>query len=269
MKTFILCFSVLLSAFSYSATGQATSAEQEIRALINDYVQKVDGMKNVQDAKNITQLFTPGFKSIRTDFLVDGTYKGQSIDGEQVFERLNSFASNIDQDVDLRLENINFLKVLGNKTAVVNYTVNFTLFNKKEELVSGSQNITSTIVNTDNGWKIANSHISEVRENIKKSMCNYEVFAKDQNAALLKVNVPAGSTFNTEFLDVELEETGSNSFIVSTDQGELMWENNKLTMPETGSNVMKNVTVSNRMALYGELVKHFFPEQCASVQLIK
>jgi len=258
---------LLLSTATLLSTSAQGTDEAEVRAVIEGLVKAVDNVHGLQDAKALNSFFTPSYQGIRTDYLPDGSTKGQTIDLEAMDTRVGGFARDIDQDVDYKLDKINFLKILNGQTAVVNYNATFSLSNKGNLVYSGASNVTSKLVKTDTGWKIASSHTAEVRDNVQQYVCNYELYTKGEGEALIKVIYPAGTNFETEFIDVAIENLQDKRFLVKTDQGDqFKWTNGKLELPNPATNMTASLTANNEIAVYNELVKHYFPQHCNGAQ---
>lgn len=258
---------MLLSAAGFLSAGAQSNDEAEVREVIEGLVKAVDNLHGLQDARALTSFFTPNYQGIRTDYLPDGSTRGQTVDLETMGTRVGGFARDIDQNVDYKLDQINFLKILSGQTAVVNYNATFSLSNKGKVVYSGASNVTSKLVKTDQGWKIASSHTAEVRENIQQYICNYELYTKSEGEALLKVVYPAGTNFQTEFIDVKIENLQDKRFLVKTDRGDqFKWTNGKLELPNPATNMTASLTAGNEIAVYNELVKHYFPQHCSEAQ---
>lgn len=265
MKKLLLFIPFCLLMLTGTAQESSTKDDEaQIRTLINKVIDLVDGLSSPSQAKELLSYYTPNYTAIRTDYLVDGTYKSNTTSQENMSTRLNRFATNIDQRVEYKLDNIHYLKVLG-KTAVANYSVNFSTYNKSEKLIGGTQIITARLVKTDSGWKTQSAHVTEVRDDIQRSVCNYEVFTKDKNNYLLQVHYPAGTFFMQDYLNIKFTETGSAAATVTTDQGEFRWESNKLYLPKEGGG-NQVINAGNRETVMAELVKYYYPNQCATVQ---
>jgi|GEM_PF-3011591 len=265
MKKLLLSIPFCLLLISGAAQeGSSAEDEAQIRALINEIVDLVDGLSSPVEAKQLYAYYTPNYTAIRTDYLIDGTFKSSSIDEETFKMRVTPFSTDIDQRVEYKLDNIHYLKVLG-KTAIANYTANFSTYNKSDKLVGGTQVITARLVKTDSGWKIQSTHVAEVRDDMQRALCNYEVFAKDKNNYLLQVYYPAGTFFQQDHLNIKFTETGTAAATITTDQNEFRWESQKLYLPkENGGNQIINA--GNRETVMAELVKYYYPNQCATVQ---
>ena len=258
---------MLLSTAGFLTVEAQSDDEAKVRAVIEGFVRAVDNLQGLQNARALNNFFTPSYQGIRTDYLPDGSTNSQSIDLEAVGTRVGGFARDIDQNVDFKLDKINFLKILGGQTAVVNYNTTFSLSNKGKVVYSGASNVTSKLVKTDTGWKIASTHTAEVRENIQQYVCNYELYTKSEEEALIKVIYPAGTNFQTEFIDVTIENLQDKRFLVKTDRGDqFKWTNGKLELPNPATNMTTSLTAGNQIAVYNELVKHYFPQNCPDAQ---
>lgn len=267
MKKLLLFIPFCLLMITGTAQESSTmDDEAQIRTLINEVIDLVDGLSSPSQAKELLSYYTPNYNAIRTDYLVDGTYKSSATSQENMGLRLSRFATNTGQRVEYKLDKIHYLKVLGN-TSVANYSVNYSTYNKSDKLVSGTQIITARLVKTDSGWKIQSAHIAEIRDDIQRSVCNYEVFTKDKNNYLLQVHYPAGAFFMQDYLNVKFTETGSAAATVTTDQGEFRWESKKLYLPKEGSG-NRIINAGNRETVMAELVQYYYPNQCATVQKV-
>jgi len=246
---------------------QAQDDEQQIRSLLQEVSQLASNIKTPQDVQKLKSYYTPNYSAIRTDYLVDGSHSSTSTTMEGVGSRLSGVSTDIDQTLEYKIDQISYLKVLGN-TAVVNYTAPFSLSNKGEVVFGGTQVITARLVKTDTGWKISSSTVAEVRDNIQKYVCNYELYSKDASTALLKVQYPTGTAFATEFADITIEDIGNKSFIVKiNNRDQFRWDNGKLELPGREGAPTKMITAGTRTAVYSELIKYYFPQQCPDAKL--
>ena len=262
--TLTSAFLLLLASVT---TLRAQSDEQQIRDLLHEVSALVSNIRTPQDLQRLRNFYTPNYTAIRTDYLVDGSHSSTTVSMESIGDRLRGVSTDIDQRVEYKIDDINYIKVLGN-TAVVNYVAPFSIINKGEVVFSGAQVITARLVRTDTGWKIASSTVAEVRDNIQKYVCNYQLYSKDASTALLKISYPTGMAFETEFADVSFEDIGSKNFIVKVNNhDQFRWDNGKLELPGRDGMPMKTVTAGTRTAVYSELIKHYFPQHCPDANL--
>ena len=245
------------------------SEEQAIENVVKEMAETVDNLKTNLDAQRYLGYFTPSYQAMRSDYLVDGSASHHTVTLETMKRRLQSFAMDINQSVDYKVDKINYVQVLG-KTAIVNFTAKFSITDGGKLVFGGVQNVTQTMVNTDLGWKVSRSHITEVRDNMQKYTCKYELYSKGKDEALLQVHYPAGNTFQTEYIDVIVEETGSKNYQIQTSRGDqLSWQNGRLYLPDPNSNMTKTVAVTGITGVYSELVKYYHPDQCSDAEMSK
>ena len=244
----------------------AQDDEAQIRQLLHDLANSVNSAQTLQDAKNIRNFFTPAYTAIRTDFLPDGSTKSQNVTLDVMGTRISGFVSDVDQKVEYKLGNINFLKILGN-TAVANYNADFSISNKGDLVYSGSSNTTSKLVKTDSGWKIASATTAEVRDNVQRYVCNYELFKKDNTSSLIKVTYPAGTNFQTEYINVDIQNIQDSRYIVKTDKGDQFdWVNGKIDLPNPETGMTQSLTAANEIGVYNQLVTHYYPHHCSGAE---
>ncbi len=267
MKIFSYLFPILFIAIAGPSLAQ--EAEQEIRQIIQQRAKHINSMRNPLDVKEYMDIFTPTYTAMRSDYLVDGTVNHSTVTKESMQNRINSYALNEKNPLSYTLDKINFINVLGT-TAVANYTGNFEVRSNGAVTLGGFQNVTSTFVKTNQGWKISRSHITEVRTTMQQYTCKFQMFTQNKESFMAKVSYPIGSSFETDFLEVDLDDMGGNNYMLNTSKGDqFAWENGTLKIPNAKTGVIRSAVATSPPAVFRELIKYYFPQNCPEAELEK
>ena len=98
-------------------------------------------------------------------------------------------------------------------------------FDTDEELFGGREIVTAHMKKTGAGWQIRDLYATEIRNDIRKYICPYEVFQKNTNEMVITVKYPNGKYFENEYLNVNFKELSGGNVSVQTNKGqECIWE---------------------------------------------
>ena len=247
----------------------AQNDEQAIRQLVETQTRKIMTMRTPLDVKEYMKAYTPSYTAMRSDYLVDGTVNHSNVSKELIENRLNSYALNTKTPLTITLDRFNFVNVMGN-TGVANYTINFDVKDNGMTSLGGFQNITSTFVKTTDGWKISRSHITEVRTTMQQYTCKFQMFTETTSSYMAKVSYPTGSSFETDFIEVKLNDMGGNNYVLHTNKGDQFeWNNGMLQLPNPQTGVVRAEKATSQPAVFRELIKYYYPQHCPEAELQK
>jgi len=249
--------------------GSTQGNEQEIRKIIQERANLINSMRNPLDVKKYMDILTPNYTATRSDYLVDGTVNHTMVTKESMQNRINSYALNSNNPLTYTLDKINFINVLGS-TAVANYTGKFEIKSNGKVTLGGFQNVTTTFVNTNQGWKISRSQITEVRTTMTQYTCKFQMFTQNKESFMAKVSYPTGSSFETDFLEVDLDDMGGNNYMLNTNKADQFEGNNgTLKIPSLQTGVMRSAVATSPPAVFRELIKYYYPQNCPEASLEK
>ncbi len=261
--------SYIFLCLSLMSTSVAQDDETIITKAIKQMVEKVGSIETAEDVKKFLSYHTPNYTAIESGLLIDGSSGIKNVTLKDLEARMNRIVMNDKYQVVPKLEEINYIKILSN-TAIVNTTISYSVNDGGEFLFSGSQNRTQTLVKTEEGWKIVREYIAEVRDNLQKYDCTYEVYEKDENSSILKVYYPAGDAFQSEYIDVEMEKLSSQNLLVSTDKGDqFQWDNETMIPTNARTDNGEKIKVTTLTGVYTELVRYYFSDRCVSARRSK
>ena len=207
-----------------------TDDDQAIREVINKRHELINLAKSRPVISELLNLHTKEYVQVTSIYTPDGGVSRRESDLDGAKRILSHYSDAGDVQYVTNVENIAFSQVFD-RSAVVIYRASYAMndANTGQEMYSGNQIITANLKKTPDGWKYNDIYTTELRLNISKYPCGYELYQKDANELLTNVKLPAGGAFKNEYIDIRFHETKPGFFIVQTDRGdEFSWENNVL-----------------------------------------
>jgi ketosteroid isomerase-like protein len=182
MKTFRIGLLVLIS---FCLTGSSISAQeytpqqQEIVNLLKEFEYAVDHFTGSSDISKLISFYSDNYSMERMEYSIDGTGKRVKLGFDEFKQNIMRAAENEDEEITYEISDINYVQVVG-FGAVANFNANFSINEDGEKLFSGTRNTTLQMKKTPGGWKIVHSYVTEVRDDIVKYLCTYNLFQKTE-----------------------------------------------------------------------------------------
>jgi len=268
-KGFVLA-AISCITFGYSATAQSSDI-QDVTHLVMHRAELMNLASSSPRSSELIDMYTDDFESTRMIYLPDGQVR--KVTGD--LARLKSIVSNYNDSqatrVVSKVDTIHYINVLGN-TAIVIFSGNYSMIETETNtaLYDGLVITTMYLRRSPNGWKIADQFTTEVRGNINKYPCAYELYQKDANEMLVSVKVPDGQAFAQQYVDINFSELSPGVTLVKTSQGdEFAWEGNNLRNLREGAATTFTGRANSKPAVCEQMVMYYFGNTCSGVKLEK
>ena len=270
---FKYCAIILTALLMFVSTdNNAQSAdEQAISEVINKRHDLINLAKSTPRISELLNLHTSDYVQINTVYTPDGEVSRRESDLSAVKRVLSHYSDAGDVQYETNVDNIAFSQIYE-RSAVAIYRASYSMNDvlSGNEMYSGTQIITANLKKTPDGWKFRDIYTTELRTNINKYPCGYELYQKDANELLVSVKVPAGSVFKNEYIDIRFNETKPGFFIVQTDRGdEFSWENNVLRSTMSNDDAEIAGRPNSKTGVCEGIIMYYHSDVCSDTRMTK
>jgi len=270
LKYFAILFTALF-VFQNDNIQAQSDDEVAIKALIERRAELINLAKSAPRITDLFKLHTGTFRTITAVYTPDGKVRRTDADMAMLKRIFSNYSDSGDQQYVTTVKDIAYSQIYE-RSAVVIYAVEYKMINavNQKTMYGGDQIVTANLKKTADGWKFHDMYITEIRSTINRYPCTYDLYRQDADDLLVDVTVPAGSRFNSKYIEIRFTETHGGAYIIQTDKGdEFTWENNVLRATMSNNAAAITDRPNSKKGVCEAIIMYYNREACSATIMQK